>query len=92
MVLDELRLLLIAVDASVRRHGLASQLHDALLEEARGRASAGWLDVRFDNEAAGAFYERHEWEAVGTRRRYYADGCDAVVMRRSPLYQPAANR
>lgn len=92
VVLDELHLLLIAVGASFRRQGLAAQLHEALLDEARGRASTGWLEVRADNHPAGAFYERHGWEAVGTRRRYYADGCDAVVMRRAPLYQPAANR
>lgn len=92
VVLDELHLLLIAVAAHARRQGLAARLHDGLLEEAGGRASAGWLEVRADNGPARCFYEAHAWEPVGLRRRYYSDGCDAIVMRRAPLYQPAANR
>ncbi len=92
IVLDELHLLLIAVEATSRRRGLARALHTALLARARGRASAGWLEVRADNAAARCFYGSLGWEEVGARPRYYTDGCDAVVMRMAPLYQPAAKR
>lgn len=84
-VLGELHLLQIAVAPELRRCGLASQLHAALLAVSRPRASAGWLEVRADNPAAIAFYEQHGWQDVGRRPRYYADGVDAILFRREPL-------
>lgn len=87
-VLDELHLLQIGVEPHARRGGLARALHAALLVAARGRASAGWLEVRADNGAAIAFYERLGWVGVGRRPRYYADGEDALLFRLEPLVSP----
>jgi ribosomal protein S18 acetylase RimI-like enzyme len=91
-VLDELHLLLIAVDRVARRQGAGAALHEGVLDACRGRASAGWLEVRADNLGAQAFYAHLDWLPVGRRPRYYADGTDAILMRRSPLHEPAANR
>jgi len=41
------------------------------------------LEVRADNAAAIALYERLRFRAISTRPRYYPDGTDALVMRRA---------
>ena len=86
VVFDELHLLQIAVAPAARRAGLGSLLHAALLDRCRGRASAGWLEVRADNEAACGLYSRLGWMPVGRRPGYYADGEDALVFRLDPLF------
>jgi ribosomal-protein-alanine N-acetyltransferase len=80
---DEAELLRIAVRPGLRRTGLAGRLLLEGLERLRrsGRAVVT-LEVRADNRAARALYERFRFLEVGTRRGYYADGCDAVVYRR----------
>jgi ribosomal-protein-alanine N-acetyltransferase len=41
------------------------------------------LDVREDNAPALAFYARHGFERLSTRRAYYANGrIDGLVLRR----------
>jgi ribosomal-protein-alanine N-acetyltransferase len=55
---------------------------DTLHERARN-ADAGWLEVRSDNPGAIALYEGMGYRYVATRTRYYEDGCDALVYRRS---------
>jgi [ribosomal protein S18]-alanine N-acetyltransferase len=42
------------------------------------------LDVRADNSAAVALYEKLGFERTAVRRRYYATGGDALVMIRDP--------
>ena len=83
-------LLTIAVNPGARRSGAGSALLAVLLEEATTRhAGEMLLEVRQDNAAAIAFYRHHGFARLTVRRRYYADGADAVVMRR-PLPLPAA--
>ena len=81
---DELHLLHIATEPSVRRAGLATRLLDEVLHRARPHVEVGWLEVRGDNAAAVAFYEHRGWIRVGLRKRYYSDGVDAFVYRCSP--------
>jgi ribosomal-protein-alanine N-acetyltransferase len=77
-------LLTVAVHPSCRRRGLARRLLDAAYAAWADRgAEVVFLEVRGDNTAARALYGGDGWEEVGLRRRYYADGEDAVVMRRS---------
>ena len=48
-----------------------------------GRGDADLLEVRRSNTAAQALYERHGFEVLGVRRRYYTGPDeDALVMRR----------
>ncbi len=73
----------IAVDPTMRRHGLGAALLEAMIERA-GPEQAYTLEVRTSNAPAIALYERFGFRSVGTRRRYYTDtGEDAVIMWRT---------
>ena len=77
----------VAVRRAAQGRGLGSRLLRALLDEAAGRgASSVLLEVRADNAAAIALYERHGFERISVRRRYYQPGdVDALVYRLRPL-------
>ncbi|MFC4111434.1 ribosomal protein S18-alanine N-acetyltransferase [Nonomuraea zeae] len=63
--------------------GLGSALLTELLGEAvRRGAREIFLEVRADNPRAQAVYRHFGFEDIGTRRRYYDDGTDAIMMRR----------
>ncbi|MGA4990311.1 ribosomal protein S18-alanine N-acetyltransferase [Nonomuraea bangladeshensis] len=73
----------IAVLDKHQGRGIGSALLTELLAEARRRgAREMFLEVRADNPRAQAVYRRFEFEEIGTRRRYYDDGTDAIMMRR----------
>ncbi len=83
-VADEAEILTLAVAPLVRRNGAGR----ALVEEAAGLARARgadslFLEVAATNAAALALYASTAFEAAGLRRAYYADGADALVMRRT---------
>ncbi len=74
----------IAVFPDRQRQGIAR----TLLDEALARAAAGGahrvlLEVSASNAAALALYAAADFVEIDRRRRYYRDGTDAVVMRRS---------
>jgi [ribosomal protein S18]-alanine N-acetyltransferase len=73
----------IAVSTSHRRSGVGSRLLAALLERCAGAGlDPVLLEVAADNLGAIAFYHRHGFGEIARRARYYADGRDALVMRR----------
>jgi ribosomal-protein-alanine N-acetyltransferase len=73
----------VAVRADRQGRGLGGVLLDALLGEADRRGCTEvLLEVRADNVAAIALYAARGFVTIATRRRYYADGTDAVVLRR----------
>jgi ribosomal protein S18 acetylase RimI-like enzyme len=60
--------------ASTHGTGLASQLMTASIELARSRGVAGvWLGVNEHNARANAFYAKHGFEQVGTKRFWLGD-------------------
>ena len=75
----------IAVAPGHQGHGLGTTLLTQLIDESTRRGCKNLdLEVRADNERAIALYERHGFQRVGLRRRYYQpSGVDAVVMRRT---------
>ena len=75
----------IAVAPRGQGRGFGKLLLDELERRAVGRgASHVILEVRADNTAARALYERGGYTVLTTRRRYYQPGdVDAIVMRRS---------
>lgn len=73
----------LAVAAGHEGRGLGSALLRALHHAAvlsGGREIL--LEVRADNPRAQALYRRFGYEHIHTRPRYYADGHDALIMRR----------
>ena len=84
VVADVAQILTVGVIPEVRRQGIGQQLLDALLAEARRReASAVFLEVRVDNEAAQELYRRNGFTTLRVRRGYYDHGrVDAVEMQR----------
>lgn len=80
LVVGELHVLHIATLPDLRRQGVGRRLLAALL--ATPGIDSAWLEVRADNPAAIALYLAQDFVEVGRRKRYYADGIDAVVMRR----------
>jgi [ribosomal protein S18]-alanine N-acetyltransferase len=79
----ELQIMNVAVAPAHRRRGYGSLLIEELITEAAGqRTSAIVLEVRRSNAVAIHLYQRHGFEGVGIRPRYYSDnGEDALVMR-----------
>lgn len=77
--LPEREILNLAVDAALRRLGVAS----ALLKHELAFGGTHFLEVRESNAAARALYRKFGFVEVGTRRDYYDDPIEkAIVMRR----------
>lgn len=75
----------VAVLGRAQRRGIGRTLLRALLTEALARGAASvLLEVRVGNDGAAALYEAEGFERIAVRRRYYADGSDAEVMRWRP--------
>ncbi|MEV1168046.1 ribosomal protein S18-alanine N-acetyltransferase [Nonomuraea sp. NPDC049784] len=73
----------IAVLEQYRGTGIGGAMLTELLAEAQRRGAREiFLEVRADNPQAQAVYRHYEFEEIGTRRRYYDDGTDAIMMRR----------
>jgi ribosomal-protein-alanine N-acetyltransferase len=83
MAADEAEILTVGVVPDARRRGHGAALLRDAMAAARGRgAGAMFLEVAACNTPALALYARQGFAAVGRRRRYYADGADALVFRR----------
>jgi len=79
-VLEEVELLRIGVLPSWRRQGRGRVLLQTFLEACMEEgASRVLLEVRSDNAPARKLYESNGFRSLGTRRRYYTDGGDAVM-------------
>ncbi|MFD5246347.1 ribosomal protein S18-alanine N-acetyltransferase [Amycolatopsis sp. NPDC058340] len=73
----------IGVAPEHQRKGIGTVLLKALLDRADELAAPVFLEVRTDNDAAITLYERHGFERVGLRKRYYQpSGADAYTMAR----------
>jgi len=83
-VQGEVQIMNVAVLPGLRCRGYASALlEDALQQSTRAGASFAVLEVRPSNGPAIRLYERHGFERIGLRPRYYSDNQeDALVMGR----------
>lgn len=80
-VTDELHVLSVAVLEAGQRRGVGRALVALAEELAReDGASVMLLEVRRDNAGARAFYEALGFFCFNVRRRYYADGEDALEL------------
>lgn len=67
-------------------YGIGGALLTALLAKADELDAPVFLEVRTDNDAAIALYEKNGFARVGVRKRYYQpSGADAYTMRRSSV-------
>jgi ribosomal-protein-alanine N-acetyltransferase len=88
---DEAEILSLGVDPAVRRRGLARRLL-AAGEAWLGAGTARlFLEVAAGNTAALALYRRLGFRPVGRREQYYADGGDALVLRRQVIDRERAD-
>ena len=77
-------LLSIAANASHQRAGIGTALLDtglAHLDFAKGDKM--FLEVREGNTKARRFYEKHGFEPYAERKKYYADGENAILYQKS---------
>lgn len=82
VVADEAEILTLAVHPSARRQGLANLLLQAAETQAElAGATSMFLEVADCNIGGRALYSGRRYRQVGLRRRYYASGADALVMR-----------
>jgi ribosomal-protein-alanine N-acetyltransferase len=79
----EAEILTIGVLPARRRHGLGGVLLDALVAVLPGDVTALFLEVADGNSAAIALYRSRGFHPVARRSRYYADGADALLLRRA---------
>jgi len=79
----------IDVVSSARRAGVGSLLLRAAEERLRAAGSrAVGLETAVDNLAALAFYKRHGYSVIRTWPRYYANGVDALVLKKDFAEKP----
>ena len=79
---DDAEILNIETLSSHRRKGLAQSLLTEAFDWARQhQRQAVWLEVRAGNDAAVNLYRKTGFVQISTRKRYYADGEDALVMK-----------
>lgn len=80
-IFDEMHVNKIAVDASMRRQGIADELMARCFDFARkNNVETISLEVRLSNAGAQEFYRHLDFESSYLRPRYYPDGEAAVVM------------
>lgn len=92
LVADELHINSLAVDAPMRRRGLATALlRHVLADGARAGADRATLEVRRSNAAALRLYERLGFEIEAVRPRYYTQPEeDGLILWRRDLQALAA--
>jgi ribosomal-protein-alanine N-acetyltransferase len=87
VVVDEMHVVIVAVDPAWRRHGIARDMLSQALAQGRQDACVrATLEVRVSNTAAQQLYYRQGFAPVGTRPRYYhRPPEDALILWRDPL-------
>jgi ribosomal-protein-alanine N-acetyltransferase len=87
----DLHVLKVATLPEYRRSGLARRLMDLAEDHAwELGGDSVTLEVRRSNEGAVALYDALGYRRVGSRKQYYADGEDAVIMTKAvgPAIRP----
>ncbi len=81
-IAGEAELLRLGVAPPARRQGVGRRLTEAGLDRLRElRCDGCYLEVRTNNTGAIALYESLDFRRTGTRRGYYSDGTDALLMK-----------
>jgi [ribosomal protein S18]-alanine N-acetyltransferase len=85
-VVREIEILNFAVSPQQRGQGLGAMLlRDALAWGKSFEATDAILEVRASNQAALRFYERHHFQIVGRRSRYYGSPTEDALLLNAKL-------
>ena len=83
---DDVQILNIAIDIPFQHKGYGEQLLSYFLDQFNGDSSIH-LEVRKSNFPAINLYLKFGFHETGTRKGYYSDGEDAIIMQRySPIH------
>ena len=87
VVVDEMHIVIVAVEPARRRQRIATQMIAQVMAHAREQGCArATLEVRTSNIEAQKLYFRHGFAPVGTRPGYYMRPKeDALILWRDPL-------
>jgi ribosomal-protein-alanine N-acetyltransferase len=87
IMVDEMHIVIVAVDPVWRRQRVAMQMLQQAIEHARDHhCTKATLEVRVSNTGAQQLYFRQGFAPVGTRPRYYMRPTeDALILWRDPL-------
>lgn len=84
LIAGEMQILNVATAPAWRRKGVAKLLLEGAFQRCAGEGlDSAWLEVRAGNYAAINLYQRNGFVVEGTRRGYYRDGEDALLMVRN---------
>lgn len=76
-------LLSIATRSNQQRQGIGQKLLDAGFSQLDfSNGDCCFLEVRYGNDKARKFYEKNGFKEYSTRKKYYADGEDAVLYKK----------
>ena len=81
---DDVQILNIAIDIPFQHRGYGKQLLSYFLDQFNEDSSI-YLEVRKSNFPAINLYLKFGFHEIGTRKGYYADGEDAIIMQRYSL-------
>ena len=89
LLVDEAHIATVAAHPEYRGCGLGQWLMVALMDKAQERgARVATLEVRASNLTAQKLYAKLGFDVVGTRRKYYRDGEDGLIMTTPELSDP----
>ncbi len=77
---DSINILLLATGKEFEKKGFAGALVEALAEKFKGKKL--WLEVKESNSCAIKFYQKNGFKPVYTRKKYYKDGENAIILER----------
>ncbi len=81
---EEAEIARLGVLETARGQGIGAALVERALDEFKARAVCSvFLEVREENGVARRLYRRLEFDEIARRKKYYSDGMDAIVMRRT---------
>ena len=82
---DDHEIIKIGVLPEYRRQGIARRL----IQQSTDAAKRCLIDVAADNRAAIQFYQALGFREIARRRKYYANGSDAVIMEKAAPHSGA---
>jgi [ribosomal protein S18]-alanine N-acetyltransferase len=85
-ILDEAHITLLGIHPQYQGRGLGHLLLTSLLDRAREiKLARATLEVRASNAIAIHLYEKHGFQTIGRRKKYYPDDEDGAIMWRNGL-------